>query len=102
MKKQPGTTFRNLDLHVHTPASSDFLQRETTAKQIVGSAVRKKLDAIAITDHTTIAWVESVRSAAKGHDLTVFPGFELNANGGHLLAIFDPSTYLNNFLDRKQ
>jgi energy-coupling factor transporter ATP-binding protein EcfA2 len=90
VKKQPGTMVHKLDLHVHTPASDDYSDKNVTAKDILHAAMQRELQAIAITDHNTIGWVERLRKAARTEDIVVFPGFELNANGGHLLAIFDP------------
>src|SRR5271157_980481 len=94
MKKVPGTVFRQLDLHLHTPASGDFKDRSATPREIIDAAKKRKLDAIAVTDHNAIDWVDKVRSAIKGDEIVVFPGFELNAAGGHVLAIFDPFTPL--------
>ena len=89
----PGLRFRKLDLHIHTPASSDFSNRSVTADQIVDRAIEAGLQGIAITDHNSGAWIDEVKNAAKGKDLVVFPGAEITCKGGtggiHLIALFD-------------
>ena len=88
-----GLSFKKLDLHIHTPASQDFRDRNVTPEQIVERAIAQGLDAIAITDHNSGAWVDCVKEAAKETSLTVFPGVEISCNGGkggiHILALFD-------------
>lgn len=88
-----GLLWRKLDLHVHTPASLDFDDRQMSADELVSSAISKGLDAIAITDHNTGEWVDKVVEAAKGK-LFIFPGVEITASGGkeggiHIIALFD-------------
>ncbi len=92
MPEVPGSRFCKVDLHVHTPASSDFTEQDVTPQDVVARSLEVGLQAIAITDHNSPQWIELVRSAADATDLVVFPGFELNAQGGHILAVFDPST----------
>jgi DNA repair ATPase RecN len=94
MEKTLGAILREVDLHVHTPASTDYDQPTASPDDIIDAAISAKLDAIAITDHNTVGWVERVRAANKGGKLVIFPGFELNANGGHILALFDPAAPL--------
>jgi ABC-type multidrug transport system ATPase subunit len=93
MKKHRGLKFEKFDLHVHTPASSDFAEREVTAEQIVGQALSKGLRGIAITDHNTGAFIDDVQAAAKGRNLVVFPGVEICCSGGksgiHIVALLD-------------
>ncbi|VAW32189.1 hypothetical protein MNBD_CHLOROFLEXI01-3696 [hydrothermal vent metagenome] len=89
-----GLEWRKLDLHVHTGASYDF-NGEVTPKDIVDEALRKNLDAIAITDHNTGEWIDKIKEAAKGTSLVIFPGVEITCEGGkegiHIIALFDPS-----------
>ncbi|MEJ7623768.1 MAG: TrlF family AAA-like ATPase [Pyrinomonadaceae bacterium] len=98
LKKHPmslssGLKFKRFDLQVHTPGSSDFKDRTATAEDIVRAALANGLSGIAITDHQSGAWIDQIKKAAIGTDLTVFPGVELRVHGGkdgiHLLAIFD-------------
>jgi histidinol phosphatase-like PHP family hydrolase/DNA repair ATPase RecN len=85
-----GTRYYSVDLHVHTPASADYSKVEhPSPRDLVQSAIDADLDAIAIVDHNTPAWIEAVREAARGTKLVVFPGVEINAQGGHIIALFD-------------
>lgn len=90
-----GARLRKIDLHIHTPGSSDFKDPTVTAANIIETAITKKLEAIAITDHNSIAWVNRIQKAASRTKLIVFPAFELNSRGGHLIALFDPSSDLS-------
>ena len=86
-----GAQWLKADLHIHTPASNDFEgdRENTTAQDIVDTAIEKGLDVIAITDHNIVGWCDKVRAAAKGTGLVVFPGVEVSTKEGHILAIFD-------------
>jgi len=89
-----GARWWKCDFHMHTPASYDFTNRETVSPaQWVAAARAAELDAVAVTDHNTGEYIESIKaaSAAEGRELVVFPGVELTVNPGlHLLAIFPP------------
>lgn len=96
-----GSHFIKADLHVHTPASKDWNEKndaahqadKINAKQIVNAALKNGVKLIAITDHNSVEWCEKVIEASKGTELIVLPGFELTANPGvHLLAIFEQGT----------
>ena len=52
-KKEKGLNFHKIDLHVHTPASTCFPDKNITPENIVKAALSKGLSAIAITDHNT-------------------------------------------------
>ena len=96
IKHTPGLTYRKMDLHVHTPASRDFTNKTVTPAQLIRSAIDKGLDAIAVTDHNSGGWIDQIVEAAKGTDLTVFPGVELTCSGGtggvHIVALFEQGT----------
>jgi energy-coupling factor transporter ATP-binding protein EcfA2 len=59
-----------------------------------------EIDCVAVTDHNSAAWVDSLKAAYEGmkaqrpegfRELTLFPGVEISVQGGfHLLALFDP------------
>jgi len=90
--------FKKIDFHVHTPASSCYLDHidtshgPTYARDIVAAARAMGLGAISITDHNTAEGIEAMRKAAADVGIVVFPGMEISARGGHVLATFDPST----------
>lgn len=110
--------WRRIDLHLHTPGSSDYQQPETPYIDILRQAELRGLDIIALTDHNTVAgfaamkkqieqllWLEESgrilpdekklleeyrRLIAK---ILVLPGFEFTATFGfHILGIFPPET----------
>ena len=70
-----------IDLHVHSNASDGTL----SPRKVVQLAYGRKLDAIALTDHDTVAGVEEALVAAQelssapgSHKLEVIPGIELS------------------------
>lgn len=89
--KTKGLFFGKFDLHIHTPASKCFLNAEITPEQIVEKSIQMELTAIAITDHNTGQWIDKVKKAAEGTDLTVFPGIEITVGDAHnhIIAILD-------------
>jgi predicted metal-dependent phosphoesterase TrpH len=85
--------FWAVDFHVHTPGSMDARDEDYgTAGDIVSAAIAASLDAIAITDHNTAAWCDTVTTAAAGKDLIVLPGVEISTTEGHLLGIWEEGT----------
>jgi len=107
-----------MDLHIHTPASADYHDRNITYLQILQTAEARGLAIMAITDHNTVAgyramW-EEVELLLKLEDsgrlseeeqrrldeyrrisdkIMVLPGFEITATlGFHILGIFPPGT----------
>lgn len=96
MNNVVGSKMYALDFHVHTMASThDYEDMGASPLDLVEAAIKSNLDAIVVTDHNTINGIEAIRDAANGKDLVVFPGVEINADGGHVIAIFDPSISLD-------
>jgi PHP family Zn ribbon phosphoesterase len=107
-----------MDLHLHTPGSSDYQEADVTYLDILRQAVLRGLDIIAITDHNTVAgfaamkkeieqllWLEDlgrIQAEEKRRldeyrrlldKLLVLPGFEFTATFGfHILGIFPSET----------
>ncbi len=117
-KKKPRAAmqWRSMDLHIHSPASSDYQQPEVTILDMLQRAEVRNLDIIAFTDHNTIAGYRRMRDEIQQLELLqklnrllpeerarldeyrrllnkilVLPGVEFTATFGfHILAIFPP------------
>ena len=116
--KKPSRQWRRMDLHLHTPGSYDYQEREISYLDILRQAEVRGLDIIGITDHNTVAgfatmkkeieqllWLEELdrlESEEKRRldeyrrlldKILVLPGFEFTATFGfHILGIFPPET----------
>ncbi len=114
----PKRNWRKVDLHIHTPASSDYHVKDITYIDILRQAEQKNLDIIAFTDHNTVAGYRTMLSEIEDLELLerldrmdekekdllaeyrrlleqilVLPGFEFTATFGfHILGIFSPDT----------
>lgn len=97
----PGSRWWSFDFHTHTPASVDYDgDKAITPGGWLLGYMRAGIDCVAVTDHNSGAWIDSLKAAlasdalradADYRPLTLFPGIELSVNGGvHLLALFDP------------
>ncbi len=89
-------------MHIHTPKSICYSDQSVTPEQTVDAALATGLQAIAITDHNTVEAIDDIRYIAVKKGLFVFPGIELSAKGGHVIAIFEldtPVARLQDFLD---
>ncbi len=77
-----------VDLHIHTTASDGTL----TPAQVVQLAKKRRLKAIAITDHDTVDGVKEAFEEGQRVSLEVIPGVEISANARtgsvHLLGYF--------------
>lgn len=95
MSNNIGSKLYSIDFHVHTPASGDYKDKNATATDIISRAVEVGLDALVIVDHNTCAWIDILRQAAENKGITIFPGFEVNTSGGHILGVFDPQAKMD-------
>jgi hypothetical protein len=108
----------SMDLHLHTPASSDFQQPDVKYLELLQRAEARGLDIIAFADHNTVAGYRKVQDEIHQLELLerlnrilpeeqnrlreyrrlfekilVLPGFEFTATFGfHILGIFPPET----------
>jgi hypothetical protein len=105
MAHSNGLHFKKFDLHVHTPATKEFKDRNVKPDDIIEKAINEGLSGIAITDHQTGEWIDKIKEAAKDKELVIFPGVELKATGGrdgiHLIILFDVdknTQHISNFL----
>lgn len=65
-----------IDLHTHSTASDGTF----TPTELVQLALKKNLQAIALTDHDTVQGIKEAFTAAEGTGLTVIPGIELSTS----------------------
>ncbi|MDW7990639.1 MAG: hypothetical protein RMK65_00520 [Anaerolineae bacterium] len=112
--------WRRMDLHLHTPASTDYQEPGVSFLDILRQAENKGLDIIAFTDHNTVAGYRRMQEEIHHLELLeklgrlrreekerlaeyrrllskilVLPGFEFTATFGfHILGIFSPETDL--------
>jgi chromosome segregation protein len=105
-----GAHFHCCDFQVHTPRDRNWVgeeasseaERKQFAERIIGACREKGLDAVAITDHHDLAFVDYIREAASRElddqgnpvpadkQIVVFPGMELTlAVPCQALIIFD-------------
>ena len=69
-----------IDLHMHSDASDGNLP----AKELVDLAIKKGLDAIALTDHDTVGNVAVAIEYAQGKGIEVIPGIEINCDASEI------------------
>ena len=110
--------WRSMDLHIHTPASSDFQQPDVKYLEILQRGEARGLDIIAFTDHNTVAGYRKMQEEIHQLELLerlnrilpeeqtrlreyrrlfekmlVLPAFEFTATFGfHILGLFSPET----------
>ena len=113
-RTQKSNKWYSMDLHLHTPASSDYQQPEISYLDILKQAEKRGLDILAFTDHNSVAgyrkMMEEIKHLELLHSLKrilpeenatlkeynrlldkilVLPGFEFTATFGfHILGIF--------------
>lgn len=102
----PGARWWKFDFHTHTPASKDTpwhdligKQGELTPEQWLQRYMDAGIDCVAVTDHNSGAWVDTLKTAYENmrlantpdfRELHLFPGVEISVNGGfHLLVLFE-------------
>ncbi len=119
MGKRRGRTpmqWCTIDLHLHTPASSDFQQPEATYMDVLYRAEARGLDIIAFADHNTVGGYRQMQEEIQQLEMLeklnrllpeelarlseyrrlltkilVLPAFEFTATFGfHILGIFPP------------
>jgi PHP family Zn ribbon phosphoesterase len=107
-----------MDLHMHTPASADYQQKNVTYLEVLQEAERRGLDIVAFTDHNTVAGYKQMLEEIEDLELLkrlnrlkpeeekklqeyrrlqdkllLLTGFEFTATFGfHILGLFPPDT----------
>ena len=92
-----------LDLHVHTPASHDYVKvneendQTTEYKLLLEKIASSGVDIVAITDHNNINGYEAIQQIIQSDEdiekklsnKLILPGIEIDCYGNHFLVIFD-------------
>ncbi len=110
--------WHSMDIHLHTPASSDFQQPDVKYLEVLQRAEARGLDIIAFTDHNTVAGYKKMQDEIHQLELLerlnrilpeeqnrlreyrrlfekllILPGFEFTATFGfHIIGLFPPET----------
>jgi ABC-type lipoprotein export system ATPase subunit/predicted metal-dependent phosphoesterase TrpH len=96
-----GSRWWKFDFHTHTPASMDYgkadhqIKNTMTPHQWLMDYVSKGIECIAVTDHNSGKWIDSLKLEAEklrenGHRIYIFPSVEITTHGNiHILGIFD-------------
>lgn len=90
-----GAEFYKMDLHIHTPGSYDYVDTDAEPSDLVAAFEREDLDLVAVTDHNTTEYFDSLQEAAEDSEVTVLPGVEITTGQSgehqiHMTAIFPP------------
>jgi len=117
LKQSSKKQWYTMDIHIHTPLSSDYQQPEVTFLEILKKAESRNLDIISFADHNTIAGYRALRQEIEKLELLeklgrllpeekkqlqeyrnliekilVLPGFEFTATFGfHIIGLFSPA-----------
>jgi len=115
-KNHNDSQWYNMDLHIHTPASSDFQQPDVAYIDILKRAESRGLDIIAFTDHNTMSGYRKMQEEIQQLELLkslkrilpeeqarldeyirlrgkilLLPAFEVSATFGfHIIGVFPP------------
>lgn len=91
----PGARWWRCDLHVHSPGSHDFVDRDATPRDWLQSARNAGLDVVAVTDHNGGEFIDALRRDEDG-SVVVLAGVELTSSEGvHLLALWSSESSAN-------
>ena len=79
---------KKIDLHTHTIPTFSDVDFEFSLPKVQEYIERLELDAIAITNHNTFDLKQyfEIRNSVS---IIVFPGIEIDLEGGHILVISD-------------
>lgn len=85
------------ELHVHT-VLSPCASVEMIPPLIIQEAEKKGINLLGVTDHNAIENVSALLEAARGTDITILPGIELQTREEiHSICLFDTLEQLHNF-----
>jgi hypothetical protein len=88
---------KKIDLHTHTISTISDYPFDFDLSKIIEYVDKLKIDALAITNHNVFDLAQFLQ-IKKSLSITVFPGIEVNLEGGHLLVIADTDDFeISNF-----
>ena len=99
-----GNKWYKTDLHLHSPESVCFKDRDSvTAEEWIERCIQKGLECVALTDHNSGNNIDEYKRLAEERGLVLFPGVEVTCGdtGTHLLILFettDSQEVVNDFL----
>lgn len=88
-----GTRWYKCDFHLHTMQSACYKDKQDTVEAWIEKVNAEGLNCIAVTDHNDYRKIDEVICAAKGMNITVFPGVEVTCDSSkiHVIILFDSS-----------
>ena len=90
---------KKVDLHIHTISTITDHHFDFSEDKLLEYIEFAKLDCIAITNHNLFD-LEQYNSIKTKISIPVFPGIEIDLEGGHLLLITDMDDDLQDFEDK--
>jgi len=91
---------KKIDLHIHTISSSSDSDFEFSLQKLKDYIRLLNIDCIAITNHNLFDF-KQFSEISKELEITVFPGIEINLEGGHILVIADNDNFeIMNFSEK--
>src|SRR3989338_3603288 len=104
LKMHNGAKYCWADLHIHTPKWHRFSlpsgvnknDKDKIARLYIEKTRKEGIKILGITEHNDVEWIDSIRKAANGTGIIIFPGFEITTDSGkdgiHLICLFNPNT----------
>jgi len=89
---------KKIDLHIHTVATSSDSHFDFSIGKLKEYVATMNMDCIAITNHNTFDFSQ-YETISSSLGICVFPGIEVNLEGGHILVISD-NINLDDFYDK--
>lgn len=89
------------DLHLHTCECRHEAAIRYSARQLIDIAATRGFEVLAITNHDTLTWSESLGEYARERGIVLIPGVELTVQGRHVLVynLSAPLSTIQTFAD---
>lgn len=100
--KDRGSEWHRWDLHVHTPSSHDYANKENQDEDIIAEMKKNNVYAFAVTDHHVIDTdrIKRLQKLGNKEEITVLPGIEFLSNtigkeAVHFIGIFSENSNID-------